>query len=250
MQKMIWLVGLFVAFAIQCGVAAAGERNDCYPTNSSVILNTEVTGNPPETGPTFASGEAERTLEEIEVNRHGILTDLMPVGGAEVEVEFKAAIDATGKSTGRVKIEIHWNTPLADGTTETEFESGCVEEIETRQLRTPPPAYGEFEGEYEGTVENFPGYPGTSKAAVASIQVVEDADNPGKLEVDVSIELGYTCFENVYATTLPVPPNEGTDIEFEKIALKGLDPADFNINNTGFHGRRSLPDQRSAGACE
>jgi hypothetical protein len=245
MKKAVYLALLLLAFAIPMRLAADGRsKGDCYPGNGVLIAS----------GPTSAKGEAEGRLEEIETESHVPVVPpaLEPVGvdrgGAKVEIEFEANITGlnttanNGTSTGRAEVKIKWLNPLkTGGITETEFESGCVQEIET-DAQTGTNGVGEFEGEYEGTVKDFPGYPGTEKAAVLSIVVHEDADHTGRLQVDFTIELGYTCFENVYTG------GDG-DIELGKVTLKNLETDEFKITNgptlSPRHGRKSYPDQHS-----
>ena len=234
---------LFLAVAIPGPLAAGeGSRADCYPTNAFPMLNA--------TGPTWASGEAQGTLEEVEVERHNgdVTPDL--IENVKVQLEFNAKItganttNADGASTGRAEVTFNWlthNSPLLTGINKTVFHAGCAQEIETDH-QDGAIKIGEFEGEYEGTVENFPGYPNTSKAAVLSVMAHEDPDNPGRFSVEFNIELGYTCFENVYQGTTD-------DIEFDKITLKNLEADEFHINNVGRHGRASLPDPVLFGNC-
>jgi hypothetical protein len=142
-----------------------------------------------------------------------------------------------GTSTGRAKVRIKWNNTSLG---ETEFVSGCVQEISTHKpVITVGGDTPDAEVEYEGSVEDFPGYPGTVKTAVLSVVGKDDPDHPGKVELDFTIELGYTCFENVYTG------GDG-DIELGKVALANLDPEDFHINSmVGDHGRWSYPDQKT-----
>ena len=212
---------LLVAFVIPTRLAAdGGVKADCYPRHITVI-------NP---GDTSAKGEARGTNEEIEVETHGAIADYGP---SNVGIDFKAAING-GISTGRAEVKIKWTTPLTGGINETTFNSGCVQEIQTAYL-TGTKGVGEFEGEYEGSVENFPGYPGTSKAAVLSIVVHEDPNTAGRLELDFTIELGYTCEENIFTG------GDG-DIELGKVALTNLSTEEFKITNSGQHGQWSFPD--------
>jgi hypothetical protein len=221
MRKMIWLVGLLLAFAVQLGFAG-DLQSDCYPGNGVLIAS----------GPTSARGEGKGTVVGISTDRHGTVTDR---GSAKVSLEFAAKITGAnntannGTSKGEAELNLHWlDTSKTGGITDTEFESGCVIEIETG----PDGKVGEFEGEYEGSVKNFPGYPGTSKAAVLSILVLEDPNHSGRLAVTFSIDLGYQCFEDVY---------NGNDITLGAATLDNLDPREFKITNVE-HGRASLPD--------
>jgi hypothetical protein len=231
-----------------------GLRADCYPDNSFVFdkaIDDEGTGLA--TGPTFAFGEASGTVAEIDEDRlsnHGIV-----LGGGTLSLEFGAKItglnttDANGFMKGGLKATIHWNSSNSNlgGVKETAFKAGCAQEIQTdhqdwdvnhSELADPKTGVGEFEGEYEGGVTDFPGYKGTTKPSVASIAVLEDGDHPGKVEVDFVVELGMTCYED----NSFFPFGSLGDIEFEKISLKNLDPEEFHINNNGgIHGRWSFP---------
>jgi hypothetical protein len=238
MQKMVCLVVLLVAFAVHPCFAGGGRRlnADCYPENRAVLTAANSDSGTDETGPTWASGSASGKFEEIEADIRGTATDL---GGAWVSLSFTTKIkddntvDSPGHSLGQLKLEINWEDPSkTGGVRETEFDSGCVAEIQTAN-QTAFKHLGEVEAELEGGAENFPFYPHTTKAAVASVVVKEDPDNPGRVEADVSLELGYTCNENIY--------DGGNDIEFEKIAFKNLSPEDFHINNKGSHTLYSQP---------
>jgi len=204
-------------------------------------------------GATWASGEAKGNFEEVEVDRHGFTTEIFKATGADVvkiDLEFDANItglnttNANGKSTGTAEVTFNWLSPtnaLLTGITKTVFHSGCVQEIETDH-QAGGIKVGEFEGEYEGSVTDFPGYPNTTKAAVLSVVAHEDPDKPGRVAVEFNIELGYTCFEDVYVG------GDG-DIEFDKITLKNLEADEFKINNVGHHGRMSNPDPLLFGNC-
>jgi hypothetical protein len=221
------VVVMFLAFAIPVPLSAV-SKGDCYPGSATVIAS----------GATSAAGEAHGKLGEIDTERHSTVATNR--GPANVDIEFVANIDSTGKLTGRAEVKIKWlDTTKTGGIAETDFEAGCVNEIETNHQTSVK--VGEFEGEYEGAVENYPGYNGTSKAAVLSIVARED-DIPGRVAVDFTIELGYTCFENVYAGT-------SDDIELGKVTLSNLDPDEFKINNVGHHGRMSNPDPLLFGNC-
>jgi hypothetical protein len=137
-------------------------------------------------------------------------------------------------------VTITWLDPSkTGGITQTVFHAGCVQSISTNNLTTLP--IGEFDGVFEGPVENFPGYPATRKTAVARVQVVADPLNPGRVELDFEIELGYTCFLDVYPFSSNIGTGEGT-IELQGVVINNLDPANFKINNNGTHGRASYPD--------
>jgi hypothetical protein len=214
------VVLLLVVLVIPTRLAASeGTKSDCYPLNTIVI----------DKGDTSAKGEATGTVEEIEVETHGAIADYGP---SKVKVEFGAKIK-DGKSTGRAEVKIHWTNPLTGGITDTTFVAGCVQEIQTDSL-TGTHGVGEFEGEYEGSVKDFPGYPGTSKAAVLTVVVHEDPDHAGRLELDFTIELGYTCEENIYTG------GDG-DIELGKVVLNNLESDEFRITNDT-HGQWSFPD--------
>lgn len=234
MQKIVCLVGLLVAFA--CHPCFANDNADCYPENRAVLTAANSDSGTDEIGPTWASGRASGTFEEIEADIRGNATNL---GGGRVSLEFSSQITGAntvaspGKSEGHLKLEINWADPSkTGGVRETEFASGCVAEIQTAH-QSEFKHLGEVEAELEGGAQNFPFYPNTTKAAVASVVVKADPDNPGRVELDVSIELGYTCNENIYGG--------GNDIEFEKIAFKNLRPEDFHIKNTGSHTLYSQP---------
>jgi hypothetical protein len=239
------------AFAFSFG--SSGLRNDCYPENSFVANGADEATTGLEPGPTFAFGQAEGTVEEIEEDKLG--NDAIVLGGGTLELEFGAKItglnttNANGAMQGRLKATVHWNSSNSNlgGVKETKFEAGCAQEIQTDhqgwdanhpELADPKTGVGEFEGEYEGGVTDFPGFKGTTKPAVGSIAVMEDPDHAGKVEVDFVVELGMTCYEdNAF-----FPFGSLGDIEFEKISLKNLDPEEFHINNNGgIHGRWSFP---------
>jgi hypothetical protein len=234
MKRMAGLAVLLLAFAVPMRLAANDSNGNCYPTNSSVSAAAQ--------GATSAKGEARGALEEIEVERHGQISSN---AADKVSIEFSAAITGAnttanpGTATGRAEARVHWNNALAGGITETYFESGCVFEIGTAP-QTGTKGVGELEVEYEGWVKDFPGYPGTRKAAVLSIVVTADANNPGKLELDFTIELNTDCLENVYV-------GGDNDIELGKVALPNLDPEEFKITNDAPHGLVSAPDTQTHG---
>jgi hypothetical protein len=216
---MLLLVALLIPARLTASEAA---KSDCYPQNTLVI----------DSGDTSAKGEAAATVGEIDVETHSS-GEPAHYGPSKVTVEFGAKIK-DGKSTGRAEVKIHWTNPLTGGITDTTFVAGCVQEIQTASL-TGTHGVGEFEGEYEGLVKDFPGYPGTSKAAVLTIVVHDDPDHAGRIELDFTIELGYTCEENIYAG------GDG-DIELGKVALTNLGSDEFSITNSGAHGQWSFPD--------
>ncbi len=228
MKKMVCIAVLLLAFAIPVRLSANGSNGDCYPGNGVLIAS----------GATSAKGEAYGTAVGITTDRHTNEAFATPRGSATVGIEFEAKITGpndtanNGVSTGRAELKIHWlDTTKTEGITDTVFESGCVAEIET----SPNNGVGEFEGEYEGSVKNFPGYPGTTKAAVLSIQVLEDSSD--RLRLVIGIDLGYTSFENVYA---------GDDISLNMVL--GNQPKDeFKITNVA-HGRASCPDTPNSGS--
>jgi hypothetical protein len=233
MKKTIYLVVAFLAFGVQ--PSFGGSNKDCYPGNGSTI----------DPGSTSTAGEGEGIVSSVESERHGVVTNR---GDAKVEIEFNAKINGnntTGNDaapTGRASVRIRWKDPtLTGGIEQTEFESGCVAEIQTDTTPTMDNSTPDAEVEYEGTVEDFPGYPGTKKAAVLSVVGMPDAAHPGRVELDFTIELGYTSFENVYMG------GDG-DIEVGKFALTNLESEEaFHVMNSmgipGKHGWSSHPDQ-------
>ena len=242
MQKTICLAVLLAGFAVHSCFAGDSRGSssklnaDCYPENRAVLTTANSDSGTDEIGPTWASGSVSGKFEEIEADIRGTATDL---GGGRVTLSFSSKITGVntvlspGNSQGQLKLQIDWDDPKkTGGVRETEFSSGCVAEIQTAN-QTEFRDLGEVEAELEGGAQNFPFYPNTVKAAVASVAVLADPDNPGRVEADVSIELGYTCNENIYAG--------GADIEFEKIAFKNLSPSLFKINNSGNHTLYSQP---------
>jgi hypothetical protein len=232
---ILGLASVFVVCAVQTVFASDEPRKDCYPENKSVILAAFSDIQADLEGPTFAAGEAEARFEEIEGDIRGTAVNFGP---AKVEVEFAAKILGEntvanpGTSVGRAKVNIYWyDTSKTGGVRRTTFETGCVQENQTGSQSTV--YFGEYEGEFEGAAKTFPFYPYTSKAAVASIAVKEDPNHPGRAELDVVIELGFTCHENIYSSS--------ADIEIGKIAFTNLNPKQFHINNNGTHGLWSFP---------
>jgi hypothetical protein len=240
MKTFLGFLVCVVALLMATGpVSAGGDRKyaACYPENESVICRNE-------TGSTWASGKAEGKVEEVESEYFSEDPALVKDRGpASIELSFNAKIKGnnTGPTTtgdtstveGNLDVKIEWKDRGKAGVEETVFETGCAQEIETD--RQASLSVGEFEGEFEGSVKDFPGYPGTKKAAVASLVVKEDPDHKGKLEVDIAIELGYTSFENVGGSG---GTTRGTDdIELDKIVLTNQNPGNFKINNDGLHGR-------------
>jgi hypothetical protein len=237
MKKTLCLVGLLLGFVfiVQPGFAAG----DCYPGNGILVG----------AGPTSANGEVNAHIVNINSNRHS--PSDVSRGGADINLEFNANIGGlnssanNGTSTGGMTVTISWADPSkTGGIAQTVFHAGCVEFISTYNLAGFP--IGGFDGVFEGPVENFPGYPKTSKAAVARVQVFPDPSNPGRVEVDFEIELGYTCFLDVYPFSGNAGTGEGT-IEISDTIINNLDPEDFKINNNGTHGRLSDPDNTSCG---
>ena len=243
------VVVMLLAFAIPVPLAANGGSNgDCYPGTASAFAS----------GATWASGEAKGNFEEVEVDRHGFTTEIFKATGADIvkiDLEFNAKLtgnttSANGISTGTAEVTFNWLSPtnaLLTGITKTVFESGCVFEIETDH-QNGGIKVGEFEGEWEGYVKDFPGYPNTTKAAVLSIVAHEDPDNAGSVAVEFNIELGYDCLENVY-TVSNNGPSDANDIEFDKITIKKLDAGEFKINNLGHHQRITRPDALQNNTC-
>src|SRR5579872_2240936 len=145
------VVLLSVGFVTPTRLAAGDSNRDCYPGNTFNFAS----------GETWAKGEAEGNVGEIETTRIAVSTNRGP---AEIEIEFEAKIDDSGNSKGTAKLTVHWlDKSKTGGIEETTFESGCVVEVETDHQTGI--SIGEFEGEFEGAVENFPGYKGTTKAA-------------------------------------------------------------------------------------
>jgi len=230
MKKTLCLAAFFLAvvFFVQPGFAAG----DCYPGNGVLIG----------AGPTSANGEFSASVTNMDTNRHS--TSDVSRGGANIDVEFNANIGGpnttgnNGTSTGGMTVTITWlDSSKTGGINQTVFHAGCVQSIVT----TPN---GEFAGVFEGPVENFPGYPATRKTAVARVEAYPDPYNPGRVELDFEIELGYTCFVDVYPFGSNVGTGEGT-IELEKVYINNLDPTNFKINKNGLHGRGSYPDDTS-----
>jgi hypothetical protein len=240
--RTVFCLALFaLAFGPQNGFSKGKDvvHKDCYPENRFVKTNSSA-----ETGETWASGGAQAEVASIEADFHGDTRDL---GSAFVSFKFNAKIEGAntvtepGKTEGDLTVVLWWETPeLTGGVQATQFDSGCVAELETQHQSSPN--IGEVETEMEGSVENFPFYNHTEKAAVASVVVTADSDHPGRVEADLVIELGYTCFENIYAD------GDG-DIETEKIAIKDLDPDLFHINNNGSHGVWNFPFSFNPNNC-
>lgn len=186
--------------------ANAGDsvQGECWPENTETLI----------IGATHAEGKGEGRFTASE---HEILgVEQSPgTGGGTLEFDFSAEISNGGSANGRLSAKIKWDDKNLPKTT---FESGCVAEVETEF--NSGNSRGKFEAEYEGGVTDFPGYKGTTKAAVASIAVTPEGD---KATVRFSIELGFTCYEGY---------PHGSDLEIEITGISvPLKAKNFEIDN-------------------
>ncbi len=210
------------AFALAATASAAGTvRGNCYPENTVVI----------DPGATHANGTVfGYQLEEYEIERLGVETD--HTENIAIAVDFRGDISASGKLSGFLNITITY----PGGKPQTMFYSSCAQEIQTS---TSTGNQGLFEAEFEGIVYDFPGYEGTGKPSVGSINVKRNDTEPSKVDVEVSIELGFTCYED----------NTGLgDIELAKVTLSNQNQSSFNITNA-VHGAWSFPPGKDSQSC-
>jgi hypothetical protein len=226
-------LGFLFASSMACVIAVPAQAEDrllgnCYPRNQFTLGGT---------GTTFASGEAEGKVEEVELE--GPDPGNKNLGGAKVELNFRAEIEGNKTFEGALDVDIKWNDlSLTGGVRETKFSTGCAQELLTE---SQPGKLGGFEGEFEGGLVNFPFFNGTIKAGVGSVVVKKDESNPGKIEVDFSLQTGITCYEDNGL-------GESGDIELAKIALTNLSPRGFNIKNFA-RGEWSFPVGKNPRNC-
>jgi hypothetical protein len=214
---------------------AWGLQNECWPDD----LLTDTTANGPAPN-TNATGGLSAYVEFAE---DYLTTTEFDLGFGYLTIsEFSAitrdvnSITKSGSMQGLLIATIHWDNPSMDDTT---FTSGCAAEVQTHQENPdpidcssdtllPPSTFArDLEVEMEGSVQNFPGYSNTAKAAVATLGVTPDGDHHCMFQVKLTIGLGYTCNETF-------PPGFGTvggdDIEIAATA-HNIDPSTWNIDN-------------------
>jgi hypothetical protein len=221
-------------------VLDANAAPGCYPANEFVYGGM--------TGPTHAdghvSGRFKRAEAEVEYNQE---TEY-PLPSGRISVDFD--LDITGNNTGpgdgglmgHLVVSIRWDDPRLGITT---FRSSCAAEVQTEYLDGMTD--GGMEAELEGTVTNFPapGWGGT-RPAVASIMVIPgtDSEDPpyrGPYVVKFTLELGTTCFENVF-------DGGGYEIEFGGIILDRVRGSYINIDNQD-SGRWGFPGGFNESNC-
>jgi hypothetical protein len=201
---------------------ADSVQGECWPENAETLIP----------GATRAKGKGEARFNSSE---HEILNvEQFPgTGGGTLEFAFSAEIGNDGTAKGGLSAKIKWDNKNLPKMT---FESGCIAEVETEV--NIDSSVGKFEAEYEGGVTDFPGYTGTTKAAVASIAVTPDGD---KATVRFSIELGYTCNEGF-------PGGTTVEIEITGISVTDLKVKKFEIDNVNAI-RVNFPPTYSSSNC-